>query len=361
MGQISASTVSLRIIIVVFLFQIYIFHLAGVFNLQEIIRPEKQVEDSLSEKSLPNFLLLSPVKCGALAVDHFLSYHPHLISAHNKNIRYFDNVYDHGKEWYLNQLYNHFSTKKQSSQRTNQYEGQRQSNAHKNDDYYLFYETSETYFNNIETIRRVVETYSTSSSPSQSPENSSPDLDLKIAVITCDPTSRAYKLYKSRKYSSNSDFTKFIDQNLPKIIESFESDGKSPYEFTSKTAMFENFRKSLDESISSPWATFLDGFVNPYFSWWEKALGPEKVRIFNFDEFVYEPWFVLNEIERFLGLEEFFHESLFQNKVIDGQDYYFLEAGSDVAKIWGNLSQVHGMNEEERSRLDEFYLKFKLK
>ena len=115
-----ASSLSLRIVIAVLLLQIYLFQITGLFNLLDIFSPVLQNSRNnnssntnlKSTKKVPNFILLSPPKCGAIIIDKFLSYHPHLTSAFTKNIRYFDEFYDHGEEWYLNQLYNHYSPRR---------------------------------------------------------------------------------------------------------------------------------------------------------------------------------------------------------------------------------------------------------
>lgn len=357
-----ASSLSLRIVIAVLLLQIYLFQITGLFNLLDIFSPVLQNSRNnnssntnlKSTKKVPNFILLSPPKCGAIIIDKFLSYHPHLTSAFTKNIRYFDEFYDHGEEWYLNQLYNHYSPRRT---KTNDERFNRQ-NLTDPDFQELFYETSESYFNNIETIRKISNTFRQEKS-------------TKIIISTCNPTLRAYNLYKFRKYTTNSnaDFKNFIEKNLPKIIESFESDGKSPYEFNSKMAMFENYKKSLDSYIFQTWSIFLDGFLHPYINWWRnspfgKSRGDpnsvSKILLVNFEYFKETPWIVLNNIEEFLGIENFFQESLFQKSSND--DKYFLKDISEVETIWGrDYLKVEDVPEEGRMVLENFYEKFSKK
>lgn len=58
---------------------------------------------TLSYKA-PNFIIIGASKCGTTFLYKYLNYHPQILLANKKELRFFDEHFQRGHEWYLAQF-----------------------------------------------------------------------------------------------------------------------------------------------------------------------------------------------------------------------------------------------------------------
>lgn len=59
---------------------------------------------SKNRVSQPDFMIIGKGKCGTTSLYSYLTQHPHILPASTKELRFFDELYDRGLDWYLEQF-----------------------------------------------------------------------------------------------------------------------------------------------------------------------------------------------------------------------------------------------------------------